>query len=66
MLKLITFSSSGDDIEVDPIAQAAALEGDDISQSLPASKGKKGKKKKKDDWYVDIQQLSSFCVKNLL
>ena len=47
-----TFSSSGDDIEIDPIAQAAALdlEGDDFGQSLPASKGKKGKKKKKDDW----------------
>ena len=61
--KLISFSSSGDDIDIDPIAQAAALEGDDFGQSLPASKGKKGKKKKKDDWYVGIQQLSDFFRK---
>ena len=61
--KLISFFSSGDDIDIDPIAQAAALEGDDFGQSLPASKGKKGKKKKKDDWYVGIQQLSDFFRK---
>ena len=45
-----------DDIDVDPLAQGAAVDSDDDVSKPVAKKGKKARKKK-DDWYVNIRFL---------